>query len=438
MTRRRLFACTSLALLAGCASSAPPPPPSPAPAPAPIERAPLRGGPETTVVPPGGQLQRPAPSGDMAFDAWRSDFLARAPDDVRSILVRELAGVTPDARVLTSDLGQPEFSRPVGDYIQRTVGADRIALGQRARERVPELSQVEARYGVPPEVVIAIWGMETSFGAIKGDQDVVRSLATLAAQGRRRAWAETQLISVARMIARGDATRAQLRGSWAGAMGHTQFIPETFLRLAVDGNGDGRRDIWNSEADALHSAANLLQDAGWRRGGSWAVEVVLPASGFDYSVTESVALRPSDWAARGVRRADGRPWNAVDAGSEARLLLPAGANGPAFLAFPNHMAIRAYNNSVSYALAVGLIADGLRGEGGVRRPWPAEQPMSIADRRAVQAALTQLGFNVGQIDGVIGAGTRAAVRAWQQSRGRPADGYVNAATVAALRAEAGI
>jgi hypothetical protein len=221
-------------------------------------------------------------------------------------------------------------------------------------------------------------------------------------------------------------------------MGHTQFIPETYLSRAVDGDGDGRRDIWNSEADALHSAANLLAQAGWRRGGSWAVEVRLPPSGFDYSVTETAALRPADWAARGVRRADGGSWGPVDAESEARLLLPAGARGPAFLAFPNHMAIRAYNNSVSYALAVGLIADGLRGTGPLRTSWPEEQPLSLTDRRAVQAALTQLGYDVGAIDGVIGAGTRAAVRAWQKARGRPADGYVDAATVAALKAEARI
>ncbi|MBW3559453.1 MAG: lytic murein transglycosylase [Proteobacteria bacterium] len=431
MTRHRLFVWSSLLLLAGCASSipsAPPPmqtssPPLPPREPAPPPR------------PATGYAQAPAPSGDMAFDAWRSDFLRRAPADVRTILVRELAGLTPDARVLTSDLGQPEFSRPVGDYIQRTVGADRIALGRQARERVPALSSVEARYGVPAEIVTAIWGMETAFGKIKGDQDVIRSLATLAAQGRRREWAETQLIATARMIARGDATRAQLRGSWAGAMGHTQFIPETYLRLAVDGDGDGDRDIWNSETDALHSAANLLSNAGWKRGGSWAVEVLLPP-GFDYSVSETVALRPTDWAARGVRRADGRPWSSVDADSDARLILPAGARGPAFLTFPNHMAIRAYNNSTSYALAVGLIADGLRGTPPLRTSWPAEQPMSLADRRAVQAALTQLGFDVGAIDGVIGAGTRAAVRNWQKSRGRPADGYVDAATVAALKAEA--
>ena len=374
----------------------------------------------------------------MAFDAWRSDFLARAPEDVRPILARELAGLSPDARAITSDLGQPEFSRPVSAYVQGALGGDRIPFGRQSRARVPGIEQVEARYGVPPEIVTAIWGMETSYGRIKGDKDVVRVLATLAAQGRRRAWAESQLVAAARMIARGDAQRAQLIGSWAGAMGHTQFIPETYLRLAVDGDGDGDRDIWNSEIDALHSAANLLANAGWKRGGSWAVEVVTPPSGFDFSVAETVALKPAEWVARGVRRADDRPWNAVDADSEARLIVPTGARGPAFLTFPNHMAIRAYNNSVAYALAVGLIADGLSDASPLRTPWPDEQPLSLADRRAVQAALTQMGYDVGGIDGVIGTGTRAAVRAWQKSRGRPADGYVDAGVVAALRREAGM
>jgi len=373
----------------------------------------------------------------MAFDAWRSSFLQRAPAAQRAILERELRGVTPNARVITSDLGQPEFSRPVGAYIQSAVSPERIANGREARARVPQLAAIEARYGVPAEILLAVWGMETAYGRIKGDQDVIRSLATLAAQGRRRGWAESQLIAAARIIGEGHATREQLRGSWAGAMGHTQFIPETYLSRAADGDGDGDRDIWNSEADALASAANLLRQAGWRPGGSWAVEVILPP-GFDYSVTETVALKPADWAARGVRPADGRTWSGVDAESEARLILPAGAQGPAFLTFPNHMAIRAYNNSTSYALAVGLLADALRGAPPLRTAWPQEAPLSLADRRAAQAALTQLGFDPGGIDGVIGTGTRAAVRAWQQARGRPADGHVNAATVAALRAEAGL
>jgi hypothetical protein len=220
-------------------------------------------------------------------------------------------------------------------------------------------------------------------------------------------------------------------------MGHTQFIPETYLNRGVDGDGDGRRDIWGSPADALASAANLLRQAGWRPGGSWAVEVMLP-DGFDYAVTESLGAPPSEWWRRGVRRADGRPWSDVDEASEARLLLPAGARGPAFLIFPNHMAIRAYNNSVSYALGVGMLADALQGSPGLRTAWPSEQALSLADRRAAQAALTQLGYNPGPIDGVIGAGTRTALRSWQQARGRPADGYLDSGAIAALRREAGI
>jgi lytic murein transglycosylase len=374
----------------------------------------------------------------MQFEAWRQDFLANRAGRWREVLGRELAGLTPDARVITSDLGQPEFSVPVSTYLSRAVSAQRIANGRAARATAPQLAAIEQQYGVPAEILLGVWGMETSYGRDMGSQDVLRSLATLAAQGRRRAWAESQLMAAAQMIGEGHASRNQLRGSWAGAMGHTQFIPETYLNRAVDGDGDGRRDIWNSPADGLASAANLLRQAGWRPGGSWAVEVVVPRDNFDYSVTETLAAPPSEWWRRGVRRADGRPWSDVDQGSEARLILPAGAGGPAFLTFPNHMAIRAYNNSTSYALAVGMIADALRGDPGVRAAWPTEQPLSIADRRAAQAALAQLGFNPGGIDGVVGAGTRAALRQWQAARKRPADGYLDAATVAALRREAGI
>ena len=433
--RRRLLAWSSLGLLSACVSSAPPanyPPPLPAPGPAPAPQP---------APPP--QPSQPAPtpqppSGDMQFDDWRRDFLANRAGRWRDVLGRELAGMSTDARVITQDLGQPEFSVPVSTYLGRTVTADRIANGRAAMATVPQLSAIEAQYGVPREILVAVWGMETAFGRIMGSQDVLRSLATLAAQGRRRAWAEAQLVAAAEMIGEGHASRQQLKGSWAGAMGHTQFIPATYLDTAVDGNGDGRRDIWGSPADALASAANLLRKAGWRPGGSWAVEVVLPASGFDYSVTESLAAPPSEWQRRGVRRADGRAWSDVDQSSEARLILPAGASGPAFLTFPNHMAIRAYNNSTSYALAVGMLADALQGQGGVRRPWPAEQPLSIVDRRAAQAALAQLGFSPGAIDGVVGAGTRAALRQWQAARGRPDDGYLDAATVAALRREANL
>lgn len=429
MTRFRLLAFTSLAVLAGCAPPATLPPPPPVRAP--VESVPVQPTQPTTPVGP------QTPSGDMAFDAWRSDFLRRAPEAQRAVLARELASVTPDARVLTRDLSQPEFSRPIGEYVAGAASAQRIANGRAARARVPELAQIEARSGVPAEVLVAIWGMESAYGQIMGDFDVVRSLATLAAQGRRRAWAETQLVAAARMIQEGYAGRNQLRGSWAGAMGHTQFIPESYLTYATDGDGDGDRDIWGYPADALATASSLLSRSGWVRGGSAQVEVVLPP-GFNYALAEDTPQRPTDWDRLGVRRTDGAGWSSVDAGSDARLLLPAGARGPAFLAFPNHYAIRRYNNSIAYALGIGLLADGVRGAAPLRASWPQEAPQSLADRRAAQAALSQLGFDPGGIDGVIGAGTRKALRAWQQSRNRIADGYLDAATVAALRAEAGL
>jgi lytic murein transglycosylase len=372
----------------------------------------------------------------MAFDAWRSDFLGRAPAQWRAALERELRGVTPDAGVITSDLGQPEFSRPISQYVAGAASAQRVANGRSARASVPQLPAIEQRYGVPAEVLVAIWGMESAYGQIKGDKDVIRSLATLAAQGRRRAWAEEQLIASVRMIEEGYATRAQMRGSWAGAMGHTQFIPGTYLTHAQDGDGDGDRDIWNSPADALASAAQLLRASGWRPGVSWHQEVILPAA-FDYSLSETRAMTPTAWSELGVRPATGA-WTSADAAAEARLLLPSGARGPAFLAYPNHFTIRAYNNSIAYALGIGMLADALRGAPALRTAWPEETPLSLADRRAAQAALTQLGYNPGPIDGVIGGGTRTALRAWQQARNRPADGYLDAATIAALRREAGL
>jgi lytic murein transglycosylase len=372
----------------------------------------------------------------MAFDAWRADFLSRAPAQWRAILERELRGVTPDARAITSDLGQPEFSRPISQYVAGAASAVRVANGRTAMAGVPELGAIEQRYGVPREVLVAIWGMESAYGQIKGDKDVFRSLATLAAQGRRRGWAEEQLIASARMIGEGYATRAQMRGSWAGAMGHTQFIPATYLTHAQDGDGDGDKDIWNSPADALASAAQLLRASGWRPGVSWHQEVILPGQ-FDYSLSETQAMTPSAWAERGVRPATGA-WSGADASAEARLLLPSGARGPAFLAFPNHFAIRGYNNSISYALGIGMLADALRGAPPLRTAWPQETALSLADRRAAQAALAQLGYDPGGIDGVIGSGTRAALRRWQQARNRPADGYLDADTIAALRREAGL
>ena len=379
----------------------------------------------------------PTRSGDEAFDAWAAAFYARAikaglPAD---LLDRELAGLTPDPRVAGLDTRQPEFAKPFGDYIKGVVSEDRVAIGQRKRaELAPLMAPIERTYGVSTDVVLGIWAMETGFGAILGNFDVIRSMASLAAQGRRRSFAEDQLMAALRIIGSGEFPRSRLVGSWAGAMGQTQFIPTSFLSTAVDGDGDGRRDIWGSSADALASAANLLARGGWVRGQGWAREVIVP-EGFDYSVTEGPSLKPDAWANLGVRRADGLPWTAADAQADTVLIAPTGAAGPMFLLFPNHFVIRKYNNATTYALAVGLLADRFAGGGTLVRPWPYETPLSLPDRIAAQQALIALGFEPGVPDGVVGINTRSALRAWQKSRGLVADGYLSMGMVGLLKAE---
>jgi hypothetical protein len=220
-------------------------------------------------------------------------------------------------------------------------------------------------------------------------------------------------------------------------MGQTQFLPSAYLSTAVDGDGDGRRNIWTSPADALASAANLLAKGGWTPGQGWAREVTVPG-GFDFGLTEGPKLTPQEWAEKGVSRADGLPWSDADKAAPAQLLAPAGASGPIFLLFPNHFVIRKYNNSVAYALAVGLLADRIAGGGPLVKPWPAETPLSLADRMTAQRALAALGFAPGTPDGVVGMGTRTALRAWQKARGLTADGYLSPAMIARLKTEAGV
>ncbi len=426
---RRVFL---VLLLAGCADTSPQGPLTaitpPSPAPRPQTPAP------TPTVP-----ATPVPAGELAFDTWLADFRQRAMAQGLSpqLLDRELAGVTPDPKVISLDGRQPEFSKPVGDYIKGVISEDRVAVGRRKRDELTFLPQLESRYGVPRDILLAVWAMESAFGQLQGNFDVVRSMVSLAADGRRRGWAEGELIAALRIIDSGEVSRAQLKGSWAGAMGQTQFIPTSYRSMAVDFDGDGRRDIWGSNADALASAANLLVKGGWKPGVGWAKEVILPA-GFDYALAEGPREVPSWWEAKGVRRADGLPWTAADAAAPAGLILPAGAAGPAFLALPNHYAIRKYNNSTSYALGIGLLADRFGGGEPPITAWPVETPLSLSDRMAAQIALARLGFNPGPADGVVGAGTRKALREWQQSRQLPADGYMSSDMVARLKAQAGL
>ena len=375
-------------------------------------------------------------TGEPYFLQWLNDFYGRAlaAGTPKAVLDRELSGISPDPRVSSLDARQPEFARPVSDYINGVVTADRIAIGARKRSAISQFGAIEQTYGVPREILIGVWAMESGFGALQGDMDVMRSLATLAALGRRRAWAEGELTASLKIIASGEATRGQLRGSWAGAMGQTQFLPSTYLSTAVDGDGDGKRDIWGSAPDALASAANLLAKGGWRRGETWAREIVLP-KGFDYGLSEGPTEVPGWWRDKGAWRADGMAWSKADAAAPAALILPAGSTGPAFLIFANHMAIRTYNNSTAYALGVGMLADRFAGGGPLKTPWPKETPLSLTDRMDAQTALMKQGFNPGQPDGVVGLNTRQSLRAWQKARGLPADGYLSPDMVRRLRAE---
>ena len=427
--------------MAGCASPAvqPPAPRSPPSPPPPIDApSPQPPYPQSPTAQTSAPVTPPVVSGDMAFDAWAAEFYTRAVKAglPPALVSREMAGLTPDPRVMTRDSRQPEFSQPISVYIAGAVAPGAIAMGARKGSEFAAFDAIEQRYGVPRAILLGVWARESGFGAIQGDFDVIRAMASLAAQGRRRDWAEGELIAALKIIASGEATRSQLKGSWAGAMGQTQFTPSSYLSLAVDGDGDRRRDIWGSPADALASAANLLAKGGWIAGQSWAREVTVPAD-FDFSLSEGPKETPGWWADRGVVRADGLAWSDADRTAPAQLLAPAGAGGPVFLLFPNHFAIRRYNNSVAYALAVGLLADRIAGGGPLARPWPVETPLSLTDRMTAQRALIALGFSPGAPDGVVGMGTRTALRTWQKARGITADGYLSPAMVQRLKAESG-
>lgn len=419
MKLRLFLICTAVA---ACAPIAPPPSdgPTPAPAPGPVSTpAPT----PTPAAPPSSQAR---PYAEQDFEGWKQGFLARHGGANRAAYERELAGLYPDPTVISRDRNQPEFSRPAGAYITSALSAERISRGQQLIAANPWMSSVESRFGVPKEILVAIWAQESAFGAIQGDMDVIRSLATLAHDGRRGDWAETQLAHALDIVVSGRAPRERLKGSWAGAMGQTQFMPDNYLRLGVDCSNDGRVDIWGSDADALCSAANLLDRANWRDGQRWGYEVTLP-SGFDYALAEGEERPWSFWAGRGVRLARGGTPNAAESAEAATILLPQGAAGPAFLALPNHYVIRRYNNSVSYALAIGLLADRMAGRDGLVRAWPDEAPLSRDQRMGAQRALAAAGFDPGGIDGIVGSGTRRALRAWQQANGLIPDGHLTAA-----------
>lgn len=358
------------------------------------------------------------------FASWIAAFRAeaRAAGIGEATLRAAFDDVQYLPRVVELDRAQPEFVRPVWDYLDTAVSATRVARGQDKLQQVREAAdRAAARHGVPATVLIAIWGIESNYGDHTGNTPTIDALATLGFDGRREAWAKGQLMAALKILQSGDIERARMIGSWAGAMGQTQFLPSNFLAYAVDADGDGRRDLWGSAADVLASTANFLARVGWHRGEPWGAEVRLPA-GFDHGRADPQTRQSSaQWVAEGVRAPQGGRLPELD---EAGILLPAGARGPAFLVGPNFRAILRYNNATSYALAVHLLAQRIGGGAAVQAGWPRElQLLTRAQTTSLQTALQERGFDVGAVDGILGPATREALRRYQKHIGLPADGF---------------
>jgi lytic murein transglycosylase len=337
----------------------------------------------------------------------------------------------PDPSVIEKMEAQPEFETPVWEYLARLVDDRRIEGGKARLETwSPMLERAEREYGVDRYTIVAVWGVESDYGRILGQRPLVRSLATLSCFGTRQGYFRGELASALQILQAGDVKPDALRGSWAGAFGHAQFMPSTFQRAAVDFDGDGKRDLVESIPDALGSVANYLKRAGWVTGQPWGYEVRLPDK-YDGPSGRHARQPIAQWTKLGVARADG---SALSGEGPAALLLPAGTRGAAFIVFRNFDAIHSYNASESYALAIAHLADRLRGGGPIRHGWPTDDPiLSRAERKSLQEKLIERGFLTGDADGIVGSRTVAAIKAFQSSAGLAADGYASASVLAALQ-----
>ncbi|WP_101927154.1 lytic murein transglycosylase [Luteimonas rhizosphaerae] len=347
---------------------------------------------------------------------------------------RLTAGLQPDMTVLPLLNAQPEFTTPLWDYLAGLVDQQRVDDGKALLAEHRELlARVAAQYGVDAETVVAVWGVESDYGRVFGKRPLLVSLSTLACNGRRQPFFRGELLATLKLLDAGDLRNPGITGSWAGAFGHTQFMPSTYARIAVDFDGDGRRDLVDSIPDALASTANYLKRSGWQTGQPWGYEVKLPA-GFDVSQAGRTSRRPvSDWTARGITRIDG---SALPSGStRSALLVPTGVNGPAFVVFRNYDAIYSYNAAESYALAIATLADRLRGGSGLVAGWPTDDPgLSRAQRRELQTALLARGHDIGEVDGMIGTNTRRAIQLEQRRLGlTPDDGRAGTKILRALQ-----
>lgn len=338
------------------------------------------------------------------------------------------ANVKPDPQILAFTKSQPEYSKPVGSYLASRVASGTVSPGlQQLRAQSQVLDRIEQEFGVERSIVLSIWGIESSYGAVKGNRDVIRSLATLAHARYRDDFFRDQLLAALQILQAGDVPRQRLVGSWAGAMGQPQFLPSSFIAHAVDFSGDGRRDIWTNVPDVLGSIANYLRNNGWKKNLPWGFEVTVPR-GFDYMISRGSFV---EWADRGFQRADGP----LPVEGDAFLLFPSGARGPAFLVTENFIVIKQYNNSDPYALAVAHLADRLRGLGPIRAHWPADdRPLSRDDRIALQRGLAALGYSVSNFVGHIDFDLRDAVRQIQLAAGMVPDGNPTAAVLSRVLA----
>ncbi len=380
---------------------------------------------------------QPLATDQAAYRKFIKEFraVARSHGIPESLYDRAFRGLTANPEVIERNNRQPEFVLPPSHYMALVVTDTRVREGRRKlAEHAADLDAIERRYGVDRHVLVAIWGMETLYGTLRGKLNVIRSLSTLGYKGRRAKFGRNQLLAALKILKAGDITLDRMTGSWAGAMGHTQFIPTSYAAYAVDFTGDGRRDIWDTPQDALASTANYLRRNNWVSGRPWGHEVILPGR-FDAGLAgrkHERAIRR--WQRLGLRRPGGGALPYRD--DRAYLYLPAGPDGPAFLLRRNFRSIMRYNPAHKYALAVGVLAHRLRGEGRTLA-WPdGIGPIAEPERKELQRLLASRGYDIGEVDGIIGPKTRAAVRDYQRKRQRRVDGFPRPKLLELLRADA--
>jgi peptidoglycan lytic transglycosylase B len=352
----------------------------------------------------------------------------------RSVFQKYAGSLTPDLRIMDLLDNQPEFTKSLWDYLDILVTAERIEQGRALLEKYRStFDAVERAYGVDRYTIAAIWGVETNYGTLIGERPVIRSTATLACIGRRQSFFREEFLSTLEILQRGDVRPDHLVGSWAGAFGPTQFMPTSFKKYAVDFDRDGRRDVVDSVTDIIASTANNLKKDGWIQGRSWGYEVVVPTT-FNFLLADHARpMSIREWERHGIRRANGQPFARLD--DQAFLLVPAGIQGPGFLMLSNFNVIMKYNPAEAYALAIGHLADRLRGSGPFIQEWPRyERVLSRVERLELQQLLSRHGYDVGEPDGLLGAKTRTAIRDFQAKNGRIPDGFASAGVLDQLRA----